>query len=230
MPQIIATHADAISLFIIALSAAFSHCFAMCGGIVIACTQAQSGGFWRKIASHALYNLGRICTYVAIGVLCAYLGARFAIGDSARGGIFVLVGFGMILFGVGYLALPKLLFFLEPNIGNFSLLKKAFNAILRRKSVIGAYFLGVLNGAIPCGIVYFFALNAAISGSLINGAKTMLIFGVASAIPMLLLGIFSAILLVSRLKSVIMRLSSLMIIAFGAWTIFKGFKILFAGV
>lgn len=224
--QIIA-NADIISLFIIALSAAFSHCYGMCGGIVLAFSQNLGGSFFKRFFLHLLYNLGRISTYILIGVICAYFGAKVAISDSARGGIFIIVGFVMILFGFGYLCVPKILAFFEPNIGNLSIFKKAITLILRRKNPLNAYFLGFLNGILPCGIVYFFAMNAAISGSIFGAVKIMLIFGVATMIPMLLLGVFSSILALSKFKNIIMKISALLIMLFGIYTIFKGFGILF---
>lgn len=230
--QMLINNADIISLFIIALSAAFSHCYAMCGGIVLAYSQGLQGGFLRKMLGHFLYNLGRISTYIIIGVICAYLGAKFAISNATRGGIFIIIGFLMLFFGVGYLCKPPILFFLEPNMGGF--FKKAFGFVIKRRSIASVYFLGLLNGAIPCGIVYFFAMSAATMASdlrgiyaLLKGAYIMLIFGVASAIPMLLLGVFSSILTLTRFKNVIMKISAVLIMLFGIWTIMKGFGILF---
>ena len=224
--QIIA-NADIISLFIIALSAAFSHCYGMCGGIVLAFSQNLGGSFFARFFLHLLYNLGRISTYILIGAICAYFGAKIAISDSARGGIFIIVGFVMILFGFGYFCAPKILAFFEPNIGNLSIFKKAITLILRRKNPLNAYFLGFLNGILPCGIVYFFAMNAMLSGSIFGAIKIMAIFGIATIIPMLLLGVFSSILALSKFKNIIMKISAILIILFGIWTIFRGFGILF---
>lgn len=222
-------NADSISLFFIALSASFSHCYAMCGGIVLAYSQNLPYSFLGRLLRHCLYNVGRISTYVIIGVICAYLGMRLSVSDSARGGIFIILGFVMFLFGVGYLCFPKIIYILEPNIGHFSIFKKALSFVLKSKNPIKIYFLGLINGMLPCGIVYFFAMNAAISGSLLNATKIMLIFGVASMLPMLLLGIFSSILSLTKWKNIVMKFSSLLIILFGIYTIFKGFGILFKG-
>lgn len=222
-------HADSISMFIIALGMAFSHCYAMCGGIVLAVAQIKNnGGFARIFALQAFYNLGRIATYCAIGAVCANLGAKIAITNASKGGIFIIAGFFMALFGVGYLAMPKILRILEPNIGGFALFSRIFRALLARGGTFSAFGLGVLNGLLPCGLVYFFAMNAAISGSILGGIKIMLILGVASALPLLLLGAFSAVLKITRFKNAIAKISAFLIILFGIYTIFKGFGILFA--
>lgn len=227
MQQTLLNNADTISLFFIALSAAFSHCYAMCGGIVLAYSQNLQYPLFRRIVLHCLYNLGRITTYVIIGVVCAYLGMRLSVSDSARGGIFIILGFFMLLFGIGYLSVPKIIYFLEPNIGNIGIFKKALSLVIKSKSPLKIYFLGLLNGMLPCGIVYFFAMNAAVSGSILKASKIMLIFGFGTMIPMIILGIFSSILAVTRFKNIFMKFSSLLIILFGIYTILKGFKILF---
>lgn len=221
-------NADTISLFFIALSAAFSHCYAMCGGIVLAFSQQLDGSFFRRFFAHLLYNLGRITTYTLIGIICVYLGMRLSVSDSARGGIFIILGFFMFIFGIGYLCLPKIIYLFEPNIGNLSIFKRALSAVIKHKGFVKMYLLGLLNGMLPCGIVYFFAMNAAVSGSYYNAIKIMLIFGVATMIPILILGVFSAILAITRFKEIFMKFSALLIILFGIYTIFKGFSILFA--
>ncbi|MGX2982201.1 sulfite exporter TauE/SafE family protein [Helicobacter sp. 23-1045] len=232
--QMLLENVDTISLFVIALGMAFSHCYGMCGGIVLAFSQNLPSSFWGRLFLHLLYNTGRISTYVIIGIACAHLGAKFSVSDSARGGIFIILGFLMGLLGAGYLIYPKILHFLEPNIGGFGIFKKAFGFFMKQANPLRAYLLGFLNGLLPCGIVYFFAMNAMIAASdlrgihaLLKGAEIMLIFGVASAIPMLLLGSFSAILAISKFKNIFVKISAFLIIIFGVWTMMKGFGILF---
>ncbi|MDE6886746.1 MAG: sulfite exporter TauE/SafE family protein [Helicobacteraceae bacterium] len=221
-------NANYISIFIIALSTSFSHCLGMCGGIVVAYSQISlKGMIFSKILGHFLYGFGRITTYVTIGIIFAYLGKSFAINNSTEGGIFIIVGLIMVLFALAFLFMPKMLQFLEPNIGNFRIFKSFFNFILRKKSLFSLYILGILNGAIPCGFVYFFAMNAAISGSILNGALSMLVFGVATLIPLILLGMFNTLLNLTKYRRIFTKISGIFIFLFGIYTIIRGFKILF---
>lgn len=225
--QMMLENASLVYMFVTALIMAFSHCFAMCGGIVLAYSQVKRS-FFTSIFSHLLYSLGRISTYVVLGVVCAYIGNKIAISIPSKAGIFILVGIFITLVGIGYLFLPKILFFLEPNIGNIGVFRAFFNFIFKRRSLWGIYILGILNGLLPCGMVYTFAASAAISGSMLEGAKIMLIFGVATLVPMFLLGICSSLLIITRYKNIISKISSILIIFFGIYTISKGFRILFS--
>lgn len=219
---------DLLSLFVIAITASFGHCLGMCGGIVLAYSQLHiSNNFFIKLLSHFVYGFGRITTYAIIGMISAFIGSGFFLTQSTKGGFFIAIGFIMILFGVFILFIPKVLAFLEVNIASFGIFKNLFGFFLKKQSLASLYILGILNGAIPCGIVYFFAISASVSGGILNGALVMIVFGVATLIPMVLLGIFNSVLNLTKYKNIMNKISSILIILFGIWTIIKGFKILF---
>lgn len=218
---------DFISVFTIALSSAFGHCIGMCGGIVIAYSQITlKSGFLARILSHFIYGFGRITTYSIIGMISAFIGSGFFINDTAKGGFFIFIGIFMIILGISLLFLPKILALFEFNISNFTLFKKCFAFILQKQNLFAIYILGILNGALPCGIVYFFALSASVSGGICNGALVMIVFGMATLVPLVPLGIFSSLLQRIKYRKTIHAISSLFIIFFGIYTCIKGINIL----
>ncbi|RAX53847.1 hypothetical protein CCY99_05555 [Helicobacter sp. 16-1353] len=219
---------DLISLFFIALTASFGHCLGMCGGIVLAYSQMKlQGNIFIRFISHFIYGFGRITTYAIIGMISAFIGSGFFLNQSTKGGFFIIIGFIMVLFGIFLLFSPKILALLEVNVANLRIFKKFFAFVLKKKSLFSFYILGILNGAIPCGIVYFFAISASVSGGILNGALVMIVFGVATLFPMVLLGIFNSMLNLTKYRNIINKLSFILIMFFGIYTIIKGFKILF---
>ena len=218
---------DLVSLFVIALSASFGHCIGMCGGIVMAYSSLSRGRL-KKIASHFVYGFGRITTYMIIGAICASLGAGISATKSTQGGFFIAIGFVMILFGILFLLSPKALAIFEINIANNRIFKRFFAFLLRNNNLSSFYLLGLLNGAIPCGIVYFFALSASVSGGILSGAIVMLVFGIATLIPMVLFGLFNTLLSSMGYRNVINKILCVLIVCFGVYTIIKGFRVLFA--
>jgi sulfite exporter TauE/SafE len=86
--------------------------------------------------------------------------------------------------------------------------------------------LGVLNGAIPCGFVYFFGIAAASSSSAMNGALVMFVFGISTIPALFLFGFFSSYLQNQKTKKIMTIVSSLLIVVFGFWTILKGMMLL----
>lgn len=219
---------DLISLFFIALSASFGHCIGMCGGIVMAYSRIQLQNNISSIASHFIYGFGRITTYMIIGAISAFLGSGITISQSAKGGFFIIIGFIMVLFGILFLLRPKVLALFEINIANSRIFKKIFSFALSRNNLFSFYLIGLLNGAIPCGVVYFFALSASVSGSLVNGASIMLVFGIATLIPMVLFGLFNSFLSSIKYRSIMNKILCVLIVLFGVYTIIKGFRILFS--
>ena len=99
---------------------------------------------------------------------------------------------------------------------------------LNKNNLSSLYLLGLLNGAIPCGIVYFFALSASVSGGVLNGAIVMFVFGIATLVPMVLFGLFNSLLSSIKYRNFMNKIFCILIAIFGAWTIVKGFRILFA--
>lgn len=220
---------DLLSTFVIALGLSFSHCLGMCGGIVVAYTQLFSQtSLVVRFSSHFFYGFGRITSYALIGAVCGYFGEALSATQSQKGGFFIIVGFLMFAFGLALFFSPRILRILEPNIAGFGGFRAFFSRILRLKSLLGVFVLGVLNGFLPCGVVYFFALSAAVSGGAIDGAVVMLVFGAATLVPMVLFGAFNSLLNLTKFRALIHKISLIFVAAFGLYTIFKGFRILFS--
>jgi sulfite exporter TauE/SafE len=84
--------------------------------------------------------------------------------------------------------------------------------------------LGVLWGWLPCGLVYSMLINAAATGSSINGALLMLAFALGTLPNLLLMGVLTgaaAHLLQARW---VKQVSGSIIIGFGCWTLFRAFN------
>lgn len=215
---------DFIALFVMALSMSLSHCVGMCGGIVMAYSRVLDNKvIVVKFLGHLLYGMGRISSYVVIGIVCVLLGSVFTVNPLLKASIFIAVGILMFIIGFSLL-IPRILRAFEINFFAFRIFRDLFSKMLQSKSIFSVYAIGVLNGLLPCGMVYFFALSASISGSVVNGALVMAVFGVATMIPMIAFGAISSLLLKVRIFFV--YISSILISAFGVYSIFKGVKMI----
>ncbi len=86
------------------------------------------------------------------------------------------------------------------------------------------FVLGLFNGLLPCGIVYYFLLTAAIAGNGVNGAIVMGIFGLTAMPSLLFLGLISAS--IQQKRALFLRLSAIMMIIFGVYEMYKASKML----
>jgi uncharacterized protein len=115
------------------------------------------------------------------------LGGFFgALGQSVS-----LMGFQQglsILTGVIILAVflfSRRLMLLAHVAKSVAFLKQKLRIFLQRPGATGSLGLGVLNGLLPCGLVYTACAGAASTGHVLSGAVAMLLFGVGT-IPMML--------------------------------------------
>lgn len=220
---------DIVNFYVI-ISVAFlgslGHCVGMCGGFIVAYTAAKIDANRSKpyqFLCHFLYNLGRVFSYVIIGVAFGLLGSIFVFNHISMGLLNLIIGLFMVVMGFSLMGKIRFLTSIESSLANSSLVKKLFSLLIHSKSLPSFFFLGMLNGFLPCGLVYFFAASAASTGSPFWGGVVMLVFGL-STIPVLLgLGFIVGSLKSSSFRQTMIQIASFVIIGFGIYMIYKGY-------
>ena len=155
------------------------HCAGMCGPLALALPGGRSGGA-SFLIGRLNYNLGRLVAYGALGALFGLVGQTLALAGLQRwlslgAGVALLAG----LIGSSRYVLAR------PVVQTVAWLKTGFARLLQRRSLSALLCLGVLNGFLPCGLVYAACAGAVASGGLVSGIEYMVIFG-AGTIPMML--------------------------------------------
>lgn len=223
---------DLIIVFTTAFSMSIAHCTGMCGGIVVGYSSGKihkkTSNFYQAFC-HILYSLGRVSSYMLIGIISAFIGHGVSASMKTKGVMFIVVGVLMIVFTLLYAFFPKAISYMEPSIPRnpknpiAKCFKIFFVWLMNSKNLGSFYGLGLLNGFFPCGMVYNFALIAATTASIWMGAITMGIFGLATFVPMIALGFFTGVILTSsRFRNVFMKISFVLMLCFGGYNIYKG--------
>lgn len=174
--------------------------------------------------AHLSYNLGRISSYTFLGMLFGALGSVFTFSSQFNGYFYFVVGLLMVLMGLSMMGKIKFLTSLESTIAFNPTIKLLFSKLIHSKTLASFYGLGLLNGFLPCGLVYFFLAAAATSGSLLSGGITMLLFGFATMPAMLGLGFVVGFLKGSGFREVMIKIASLIIIAYGLYMSYLGYS------
>lgn len=130
----------------------------------------------------------------------------------------------MILAGFSLVGNLKFLLSAEWSISKNSWFQKAFRSLLSSKTYTSFFLLGVLNGMIPCGLVYSFAIFAASTASPLWGAIVMATFGLATIPALFFLGTMTKFLQKGSLRETMMKLAALLVVGYGLFTIYKGYK------
>jgi len=217
------------TIFFVALLGSFGHCIGMCGGFVIAYTTAKVDAEWSKshqMIAHLLYSLGRVTSYMIIGAIFGYLGQKISFSMTTKGVLFISVGLLMLLIGLSLIGKIKFLNSIESSIAQSSLFSKLFKQVSHAKRLRSFYLMGMLNGFIPCGLVYFFATAAIVAGSALQGAIVMGIFGVATIPAMLGVGIFSSLIKDSSYRQLVIKIAAVLVMLFGLFTAYKGYMMI----
>ncbi len=217
---------DIISLVTIAFLSSFGHCVGMCGGIVIAYSSAKVDEKDSKLKaslSHLAYNFGRVTTYVFLGAIFGAIGGVVSFNNIAIATLTIVAGVFMILAGLSLLGKFNFLTKIEHSFFKSKWYQESFRKAISSKSIFSFYFLGLLNGLLPCGLVYFFAVTAASTGSAFWGAIVMLIFGLSTIPTLFTLGMFTSILSQSHIRKIMMNLSAIVVVLYGLYTIYRGY-------
>ncbi|WP_457749774.1 sulfite exporter TauE/SafE family protein [Sulfurimonas sp.] len=218
-----------LTIISIAFLGSFGHCIGMCGGIVLAYSTIKiepASSKVSKTVAHLLYNFGRVSTYTILGALFGAIGGVATFSNTANGTLLIIAGIAMILAGLSLMGKIKFLTLIEHSISSSNFYKKSFQAILHSKSNASFFILGMLNGLLPCGFVYFFAITAASTASPFDGALVMFIFGISTIPAMFSLGFLSSLASATSFRNMMMSLSSVAVILYGAFTIYNGYDYL----
>jgi len=163
------------------------HCVGMCGPLVLALPKNAAHSRWQYWLGRLTYNSGRVVTYALMGAVA-----------GAVGQVVSLAGYQTVLSLV--LGTLLILSFFLPfsriglGISNSTIWKKSLGALFRKKSFSALAGIGLLNGFLPCGLVYAALAGAAGTGTILSGVIFMTLFGIATA-PALL-----AVAMVNRIK------------------------------
>jgi sulfite exporter TauE/SafE/copper chaperone CopZ len=212
-------------LFLVGLLTGF-HCIAMCGGFVVSYTAKDAQEGRKSHKSHLIYGLGKTISYTIIGAIFGLIGSIIAFTPTLRGVAGVLSGLFLVLFGLKMLnifpALRKIQFRTPRFIARFVGKESAKNS---RPLVIG-----LLNGLmIACGPLQAIYIMAAGTGSVLEGAKLLLVFALGTLPVMLGFGFFASF-ISSKMTQKILRASGVIVIILGLLLMNNGLVLTGSGV
>ena len=165
------------------------HCIGMCGPIAMSLPVAGKS-MSSKLISGLLYNGGRTITYAALGALFGTIGTTFAFFGYQQ---VLSISLGILI--LFFLLIPKQsTAFQKRNIisGVFNKIRKRLGQLFMQKNYRSLFFIGLLNGLLPCGLVYMAIAGAVATASVINSAVFMAAFGLGTLPMMWGIGFFGS--------------------------------------
>ena len=164
------------------------HCVGMCGGIIGALSLSlpvETRNSKPKLFAYVMtYNVGRIISYGTAGLIAGAIGAGVLQSTGIESGHAVLRVIGvMMMVAIGlYLTgwLPQIASVEKIGIPLWKRLEPIGRKLVPVASLPKALAYGLIWGWLPCGMVYFVLVWALTAGSAVNGALTMVAFGLGT--------------------------------------------------
>lgn len=159
------------------------HCIGMCGPIAVALPLGNRNWFGKTYGA-LLYNIGRSITYGLLGALFGLLGRGIEMAGFQQWAS-IVIGIVMIMTVVfpflfkGKLQLDQLLF------GYAGRMISRFRALFGIQSYKNLFLIGLLNGLLPCGLVYVAVAGAINTNDVVMGILFMVVFGLGT-LPIML--------------------------------------------
>ncbi len=198
------------------------HCLGMCGPLILSLPYNRASKKTEIIQHQVAYHSGRLLIYFTLGLMTGIA------GETLR--LFLMQQRISIISGVVILLiyfLPKLF----SNSNRLFTIPKLTPIITKLRSFIlddthkinnGQYFgLGMINGILPCGLVYIALVSAIAQASPFHSALFMLLFGLGTG-PALILLSNSRSLLAPKTYQKLAKLTPVLVILVSSLLILRG--------
>ena len=214
-----------LALIISAIGLGFAsgfHCIGMCGPIALSMglTKKQATNYYLQ---NLTYQFGRIFTYSLLGTLLGTVGQGFEMAGFQQY-LSIAVGILLILmaifsFGGNDFAskipfLSKLLLQVKMNLGK----------LLQKADYRSRFTTGILNGFLPCGMVYMALTASLAAGGIWQGASFMALFGLGT-LPFMFAVVLLGNLMTTAFRIKILKFVPVLMIVLGGLFILRGLEI-----
>lgn len=195
------------------------HCVGMCGPIALMLPVNRTNSALRIIQT-LLYHLGRICSYATLGFVFGIFGkGLFIAGLQQR--FSIVIGVLMLI----YVLLPKnnldKIRFLNPFFKIISKIKSSLGKLLTNKSKTSFLLIGILNGFLPCAMIYVALFGALATQDPFQGSLYMILFGIGT-IPLMSLVVLVSNKITVATRNKILKLVPVFVTILGVLFILRG--------
>jgi uncharacterized protein len=206
--------------FVMGLIGSF-HCLGMCGPIAMALPMGHRTNSSRLLGG-VIYNLGRVFTYSFLGLVLGLAGDLLI---SPKIQNIVSITFGALI--AIYLLLPaktKTALKISPNQALLVRLRKQIAKFLYIQNNSSLFGIGMLNGLLPCGMIYLALTSSFLAGSAVKGSLFMFSFGMGT-FPTMLAAVFFGSFVNQHIRSKLRKLVPVFLFFMAALLIVRGMNL-----
>ncbi len=198
------------------------HCLGMCAPIAFAL--GSRGSYGTIIGQKIVYNLGRTLTYSILGIFAGVLGSSIIWLTGYQVYLTALIGLTMIGLGIFSVNPDKTFQKLTWLNGFFLYIRSQLAHYLRVSGWKSHFLVGLLNGFLPCGMVYVALAGALATGELLTSGVYMFFFGLGT-LPMMLGAAVAGNRIGQQTRSWIRRLYPVLFVSLGIFLVIRAFNL-----
>ncbi len=163
--------------FMIGIAGSF-HCVGMCGPLALS-LPLNNNSFASKFTGALVYNAGRIVTYACFGLLFGLIGQTASLFGFQQ---WLSIGTGILILLM--ISVPKKYKMQASAVnyanGFFTKVRSQLGSLFAKKSSSSLFVIGLLNGLLPCGLVYMAVAGAIAAGDVFGSIIFMAAFGLGT--------------------------------------------------
>lgn len=195
------------------------HCIGMCGPIALSLPVAHLKGY-RKLIGILVYNSGRVLTYTAAGLLFGVVGLSFKFVGWQQWLSIVLGSILIVIFLIQIFPSVK-----TGRLFSFSKwnqwVTRQLVPLFRKGPRRNLFLIGLLNGMLPCGMVYVALAGAMATGNIMYSSVFMAGFG-AGTLPAMIMASYAAGFITAPVRNKIRKALPYMFAVMGVLLILRG--------
>jgi uncharacterized protein len=170
------------------------HCAGMCGGFVCFYTGSASGTDAAALRAHAMYHVGRLSSYLALGAIAGVVGAQVSQAGALLGvsrAAALVAGALMVAWALSTIAAQRGIVVRAARAPEAwqRALGRVLQAVREQPIAIRAGLTGLLTTMLPCGWLYVFVATAGGTGSVRGAIATMALFWLGTVPALLAVGV-----------------------------------------
>ncbi len=195
------------------------HCLGMCGPIAMALpVRTQHTGV--KLVKYLFYNAGRIITYSVLGLFAGLIGSFFVFAGLQQ--ILSITAGLLIILSVVIVYQPfQQAWIVRMTLPLRNKIKQAITYFFQHSNGYNLIVLGILNGLLPCGMIYAALIGAMSAGDALSGGLFMMSFGLGT-VPLMLLISFAGNVMSYKWRYWLNKLNPLVAFMVGALLVLRG--------
>lgn len=213
-------------IFIVGLTAGFSTCMALIGGLVLGISSRfaqvnREASILAKFRPHLVFNVGRVAAYFVLGGVIGWIGSFFTLSSVVIGALMLVVSVAMVLLGLQLTEISPRLAALKIT------LPSSVARLMGMRTDTGAYsdrgtaMMGALTFFLPCGFTQTMQLYALSVADPVRSAMIMGVFALGTTPGLLGIGGITAA-VKGAFAQAFFRFAGVLVVVFAVFNAYSG--------